>query len=298
MPIPVQGVGSLTVSDLLTDVSYKLFEPVVNTTVPAPGLAVGLQTVPVWDDSIYVGAQLVVGANTADVEVVVVVTVTTGTSFTAVFLNVHAAGESITGPTFPIQSVAGDPLFEQNEMLGYISEAMNDFLLRVPLVYAVTDSISMPPTTQFTGLPDDCMQPVRVAATFTAAGLYPLRETSQSNLDGYDYRWPRQTQGPPQAYYRDKIGLNQFGIWPVQHNTTPTEIVYAQRSAQLLGLGDGLLIPDPFTPIIKARVLSTAYGKDGEARSPGMSKFWGDRYETGVKIAGAILQVINDPNMQ
>ena len=72
MPIPVQGVGSLTVSDLLTDISYKLFEPVVNTAVPAPGLDVGVQTVPVWDASLYVGAQIVVGANTANVEVVTV----------------------------------------------------------------------------------------------------------------------------------------------------------------------------------------------------------------------------------
>ena len=142
------------------------------------------------------------------------------------------------------------------------------------------------------------MQPVRVAATFTAAGLYPLRETSQANLDGYDYRWQRQTGSAPQAYYRDKIGLNQFGIWPVQNNTVPTEIVYAQRSPQFLHLGDGFLIPDPFLPTIKARVLSTAYGKDGEQRAPAMAKWWGDRYETGVKIAGAILGIINDPNMQ
>ena len=298
MPIPVQGVGSLTVSDLLTDISYKLFEPVVNTAVPAPGLDVGVQTVPVWDASLYVGAQIVVGANTANVEVVTVSAVVVGTSFTATFENTHAAGDTITGPTFPVQSVTGDLLFTQLEMLGYISEAMNDFLLRVPLVYAVTDSISMPPTTQFTGLPDDCMQPVRVAASFTAAGLYPLRETSQANLDSYDYRWPRQTVGVPQVYYRDKIGLNQFGIWPVQNNTVPTEIIYAQRSAQLLGLGDGFLVPDVFTPVIKARVLEFAYSKDGEQRSPGMAKFWGDRYETGVRIAGAILQVIEDPNMQ
>ena len=298
MAAPIQGVGSLIVNDLLTDISLKLFQPFVNTTVPGGGIAAGLQTVPAWDNSMYVGAYVLVGVLGGDLEVVEITVVNVGTSFTATFLNAHVTGEPIVGATFPVQSVAGDQLFGQGEVLGYLSEAMNDFLLRVPLAYAVTDSISMPPTTQFTGLPADCMMPVRVAATFTAAGLYPLRETSQANLDGYDYRWQRQTGSVPQAYYRDKIGLNQVGMWPIQNNTTPLEILYAQRSAQFLHLGDGLSIPDPFLPIIKARVLSTAYGKDGEQRAPAMSKWWGDRYETGVKIAGAILEVINDPNMQ
>jgi hypothetical protein len=65
-----------------------------------------------------------------------------------------------------------------------------------------------------------------------------------------------------------------------------------------MGLADGFLLPDPFIPTIKARVLSTAYGKDSEQRSPAMSKFWGDRYETGVKVAEVILKIIDDANMQ
>lgn len=293
IPLPVQGVGSLIVGDILSDVSLKLIEPLVNTSVPAPGVSVGTATVLAWDNSLYVGAYVLVGVLGTNLEVIQVSAVVPGTSFTATFQLAHPAGDSIYGPTFPVQSVAGDPLWTQDEMLGYLSEAVNDFLIRVPLVYAVTTAISMPPTTQFTSLPADCMMPVRVAV----AG-YPLRETSQSNLDGYDYRWARQTGNPPQVYYRDKIGLNQFGIWPVQNNTVPTEIVYQQRSAQFLHMGDGFLIPDPFLPIIKARVLSTAYGKDSEQRSPAMAKFWGDRFENGVKIAKVILDIVNDPNMQ
>ena len=298
IPAPIPGVGSLIVNDLMTDVAYKLFQPCVLTTVPAPGLAAGAQTVLVWDNSLYVGAYVLVGALGGDLEVVEVTATNPGTSFTATFENAHAAGEPIVGATFPVQSVAGDPLFEQGVMLGYLSEAMNDFLERVPLVYAITDAISMPPTQQFTALPDDCMQPARVAANTTGAGFYPLRETSQSNLDSVNYRWQQQGNTEPYAFYRDKVGLNNVGLWPRASNTTPLEIIYAQRSAQFLHLGDGLCIPDPFTPIIKARVLSTAYGKDGEQRAPGMSKYWGDRYDTGVKIAGAILEVINDQNMQ
>ena len=293
IPAPTVGVGSLIVENLLEDVSYQLFEPVVNTTVPAPGFAAGAQTVLVWDASLYVGAYVIVGVIGGNAEVVLVTATNPGTSFTATFLNAHVAGEPIIGATFPTQSVAGDPFFTQAEMLGYVSEAVNDFLLRVPLVYAVTTSISMPPTSQFTTLPTDCMKPVRVA-TFG----YPLRETSQSNLDGNDFRWQQEGSTLPYTYYRDKIGLQNIGLWPVASNTVPLEIVYQQRSGQFLHLGDGFLLPDVFLVYIKARVLSTAYSKDGEQRSPALAKMWGDKYENGVRVAKVILDVINAQEMQ
>ena len=312
MPI-VPGVGSLIVNDILTDVSYQLFQPIVNTTitdftVPAgygdggfgdggygdgTGLVVTVGSV----NAMYVGAQVIVGLGLPDEEVVTILEVETG-DFVAAFVNAHSPGEIVVGATFPVQSIAGDPLFEQSEMIGYLSEAMNDFLLRVPLVYAVTDAITMPPTAQFTALPADCMQPVRVAANTTGVGLYPFRETSQANLDSMDFRWMNQGNSEPYLFYRDKVGLNNIGLWPRASNTTPLEIVYAQRSAQVLGLADGFVLPDPFLPTIKARVLSTAYGKDGESRSPAMAKWFGDKYENGVKVAGVILEVINDANMQ
>ena len=293
IPAPTADVGSLIVNDLLTDVSYQLFEPVVNAAVPSPGFAAGARTVLVWDASLYVGAYVIVGVIGGNAEVVLVTATNPGTSFTATFLNAHVAGDPIVGSTFPVQNTAGDPFFEQAEMLGYVSEALNDFLLRVPLVYAVTDSITMPPTMKFTALPADCMLPVRVAAFGVG-----LRETSQSNLDGTDFRWQQQTGNPPQVYYRDKIGLQQVGVWPVQNNQTNLEIVYQQRSPQFLHLGDGFLMPDPFIPTIKARVLSTAYSKDGEQKSPAMAKLFGDKYEAGVKVAKVILDVIEAQEMQ
>lgn len=293
MAVPVQGVGSLIAENILEDVSYTLFEPIVNTTVPAGGIAVGSQTVNVWDPSLYVNAEVVVGANTANIEVVTVTAVVPGTSFTATFAKTHAAGDSITGATFPVQSVAGDPFWIQSTMIQFLSNAVNDFLTAVPLCYTVTDAISMPPTAQFTALPADCMFPVRVAAFGVG-----LRETSQSNLDGYDYRWQQQTGNPPQVYYRDKIGLQNFGIWPVQSNTVPVEIVYANRGQQLMGLADGFPLPDIFTPYLKARVLEFCYSSDSEQRSPALAQWWASRYEVGIKISKVLLDVINDTNLQ
>jgi len=290
---PVAGVGNLIADNILTDCSYSLFEPVVNTSVPGGGIAAGLQTVNVWDASIYEGALLVVGANTANLEVVLVTAVNPGTSFTATFANTHAYQDSITGATFPVQNQAGDPIFEQSEMIQYLSNALNEFLLRVPLCYEVTDAISMPPTTQFTALPSDCMFPVRVAAFGTG-----LRETSQSNLEGYDYRYMQQTGNPPQAYYRDKIGLQNVGMWPPQNNTTPLEIVYANRGQETMGFADGFPIPDPFLVYVKARTLEFAYSKDGEQSSPALARFWNGRYEIGCKISKMFLEAAMDSNLQ
>ncbi len=292
-PAPVQGVGSLIVANALTDISFLLIEPVVNTAAPAGGISAGVQTVNAWDASMYVGAYILVGVLGGDLEVVEITATVPGTSFTATFVNAHAAAEPIYAPTFPVQNTAGDPFFNQGEMLGYISDAMNEFLLRVPLVYAVTNSISMPPTTQFTSLPADCMMPVRVAAFGIG-----LRETSQSNLDGVDSRWQMETGNPPLVYYRDKIGLNQVGVWPVQSNQTPLQVIYQQRSAQFLHMADGFNIPDVFIPTIKAKVLNYAYSKDGEMSSPGLAKWWDEQYEAGVRIASVLLSVIEDPNLQ
>jgi hypothetical protein len=292
--MPVQGVGALIANDILTDVAFWLIEPCVNTIIPAGGIGAGSQTVNVWDASLYVGAQVLVGVLGGNLEVVTLTATVPGVSFTATFTVPHIAGEAIIGATFPVQNTAGDPFFTQAEMLQYLSNAVNEFLLAVPLVYNVTDAISMPPTQQFTALPSDCMLPVRISAFGIG-----LRETSQSNLDGVDYRWMMETGNPPMVYYRDKIGVQNFGIWPVQANTTPVEIVYQQRGQETMGLGDGFLVSDPFLVYVKARVLEFAYSKDGEQSSPALARFWNGRYEVGCKISKIFLEaVIEDPNMQ
>lgn len=288
---PVAGVGKLIANDLLTDCSYSLFEPVVSTVVPAGGIAAGTRTVAAWDDSMYVGAQILVGVLGGDLEVVTITSIVSGTSFRATFANSHVAGETIQGATFPVRQTS-DPLFTQAEMIVYLSTAVNDFLTEVPLVYAINESITVSPTVQNTSLPSDCMTPVRIAT-----GGYPLRETSQSNLDSYDYRWALQTAVQPIAYFRDKVGLQTFGVFPRQNNTVVCEVVYQQRQEETMGLADGFLVPDPFLPIIKFRTLSFSYSKDGDARNPGLAKYWQTRYSFGVKVSKMILGIIESNEM-
>lgn len=289
MAAPVVGAGFLRVIDRLQDASLALFEPVVNQTFPTT-IAAGTRTIAVYDPSIYVGCSLVCGVTGANLEVIIV-TATTSSSFTAVFANAHQAGEQILGATFPVRYPT-DPLFTQAEMLSYISTACNDFLTDVPLVYNIAD-ITVSPTEQNTPLPADSLFPVRVAYE-----SYPLRETSQSNLDGMNYQWNSQGLSQPRVYFRDKIPIQNVGIWPRMGNTVDLEVVYAQRQAETLGWGDGFFVPDCLTQYILYRTLSFAYSKDGEARNPGLAKYYASRYQFGTKVCKMLLDIINDPQMQ
>lgn len=291
--MPIVGVGELIVNDLLTDCAFTLIEPCVNVTVPVGGIAIGGQTVTVWDPSMYVGAKILVGVLGGDLEVVTITATVIGTSFRAVFANTHVAGEPIVGATYPVQTIAEDFFWSQSQMLQYISDACNDYLTRVPLAYVVTNAVSLGPTQPTAALPDDCIVPARVSAFG-----HTLRESSQSWLDSVDPRWQQFAASTPISYYRDKIGLNRIGITPVSNNLLPIEITYSQRSAQTLALDDGFNFPDVFTPYIKARVLEFCYGGDSEQRSPAMAKFWNGRFETGVKLGMMILQVIEDTSQQ
>ena len=286
---PVIGAGKLTVVDRLMDASYALIQPVVMDQFPA-AVSVGSQTIAISDPSIYQGCYLVAGAHSANAEVVQVTAVGSGT-FTAVFAETHAAGDWLFGATFPVRYPT-DPLFTQAEMLTYISSASNDFLTDVPLAYNLAD-LTVGPSQQNTPLPADSLFPVRVAYE-----SYPLRETSQSNLDSMFYNWSQAAMDQPRVYFRDKIGIQNVGIWPRMGNTVDLEVVYAQRQAETMGWGDGFLVPDVFTVAILQRTLSFAYSKDGEARQPGLARYWASRYQMSVKIAKMILDILNDPQMQ
>lgn len=297
MAAPVVGAGYLRVIDRLQDASYALFEPVVNEQFPA-SITPGSQTIPISDPAVwvptvclYVGAQIVCGVTGANLEVVTVTAVNVGVSFSATFANAHQVGEAIAGATFPVRYPT-DPLFTQSEMIAYISSATSDFYTDVPLAYNIAE-LTVTPSAQNTPLPADSLFPVRIAYE-----SYPLRETSQSNLDAMFPPWSQQGMSQPRVYFRDKTPIQNVGIWPRAGNNVSLEVVYAQRQAQTMGWGDGFLVPDPFTVAILHRTLSFAYSKSGEGQNPGLAKYYANRYKTGVQIAKILLDVINDSAMQ
>lgn len=83
---------------------------------------------------LYPGAMVVVGYQGANAEVVTVIEVIDDSNFTGNLVNAHVAGENVFGATFPCQA-ATDPVFTQAEIIGYIAQAQNEFLAKVPLIF-------------------------------------------------------------------------------------------------------------------------------------------------------------------
>jgi hypothetical protein len=126
------------------EISLHVVEPILLTTLSAPILAPGSQTVLVGsildpqnsELAVYVGAQVVVDTGTSAEIVTITAFVVSPASITAVFAGAHASGVPVSGATFPTQH-ATDPIFTQDEMIGYVARAQNEFLEQVPVAFSL-----------------------------------------------------------------------------------------------------------------------------------------------------------------
>jgi hypothetical protein len=142
MAIP--GFGYRLVNDLLMEISKHVVEPILLTTLTAPVVTPGSQTVLVGsvldpnnsELAVYIGAQVVVDTG-ANAEIVTITAFTVSpASITAVFAGAHASGVPLTGATFPTQH-ATDEIYGQAEMIGYVARAQNEFLEQVPVAFSL-----------------------------------------------------------------------------------------------------------------------------------------------------------------
>jgi hypothetical protein len=260
------------------DISYVFVEGVVNTTfTQAVAASVAPQAVNVNStDGMYVGATLMVGRG-ATREAVAITAVGTGT-FTAIFAQSHVNGDPVLGGTFPTGETNNE-FFTQGEVLGYLATAQNDYLLKVPLVYAIT-------TQQFKSqqrvqpMPADAIQIQRVALNGR-----PLMESSETAWDVLTYKWNTTPANWPLFYFQDKAGFESYALGPsVPLNAFSVEVLYAQRDGIQLAVGDGFLLPDPFVPYVKYGAMAMMFNKDGEQRDPTRGKYCQNRFNMGVKI--------------
>jgi hypothetical protein len=224
----------------------------------------------------YPGAIVILGARTANQEVVTIIGVGVD-NFTAVLTRSHDVGETVTGATFPVGEMP-DPFYTQSEMLNYVSNAQNDYLVRVPLIYNVTTQNFV--SSQLTQtMPVDTIQIERIA--FAGAALY---EQGQTSLDLLDYNWGQRAAGNPTLWFEDRTGYMTYGLNQVPLNAFSVELLYAQRGADQLGLADSFLLPDAFLTYVKYGALAEVFSKDGEQRDPERAQYCQQRFETGVKI--------------
>lgn len=185
------GIGYRTAVDVLCEISLHLVEEIVNTTITSVGTPGGYGSggygqygygsgppavirVP-STVGMYVGAEVVVGYGLTDAEVATITQVGNG-FFATSLVNTHAAGETILGATFPTQQPT-DPFFTQEEMLGYLSRAQNEFLSDCPIAYQLSyQNLSYGQLLQST--PSNCIEINRIAATQYFCVITSITRTS------------------------------------------------------------------------------------------------------------------------
>lgn len=274
IPLPVLPL------DILSDVSLVLVEPLVETTLGTIITTPGVATVTPPDmDYIYVGATLVVGRGTPNVEAVAVTAITTN-SFTAAFAYAHAAGDPLNGATFPTG------LFSQAEMLEYLRGAESTFLVKVRPVFASATQALAVDTRSYPN-PNGTIRIERVSSNGNA-----WTDTSQLVLDLDNQDWQSdETSGDPTAFFQDLDGLDQWGIYPLmQVLGTTAELWYSvTETANPLTFLSQFVLPQIFTTYLKYGTLARAFNKDGEQRDEMRARYCSKRFEFGVMLARMFL---------
>lgn len=127
----------------MAEMSFALLDQLTVQVLHAavgPGVGLTISLPPIFlatnppTEYLYPGAQVVVGYQGANAEVVTVIQVINSSQFTGNLVNAHLAGETVFGATFSCQQPT-DPVFTQSEIIGYIAQAQNEFLAKVPLIF-------------------------------------------------------------------------------------------------------------------------------------------------------------------
>jgi hypothetical protein len=293
---------SLAFNDVLSDVSLVLIEPLVNTTLNAP-VNPGVRTItPPSMNYIYVGALLIAGGATPEV---ITVSSITATTFTTSFVNSHLGSDTLIGATFP-SGQTDAPLFTQSEMIAYLTDVQNDFLLKTRILYGIATQSTIVGK-RFYAQPATAIRLERIASLIDQStsgygtgpyGNFPyggggvsggqstdLYETSQSNLDLMNPLWS-QKQGSPQEWFRDQIDTAMFGVYPLPSAIYPLEQWYSLRGVTSGNtLNTLLLVPDIFGHYMKYGTLARCFSKDGEMRDPKRADYCKKRFDLGVILA-------------
>jgi hypothetical protein len=294
---------SLTFENILEDVALVLIEQNVQTVLGTT-ISAGVQTVtPGSMVGVYLGALLLVGSGAS--QEVVTVSAVTATTFTATFSFGHMSTDPLVGATFP-SGQTDAPLFTQLEMIAYLTDVQNDFLLKTRILYAIATQNTKAGQRVY-AQPATAIRLERIAiptgsisegygtgpygefpyggGTSTAGNMTDLYETSQSNLDLMDPLWS-QRQDIPQQFFRDQIDTAMFGLFPI-----PSAIFLLEQWYSVRGVTSGntlntlLLVPDIFGHYMKYGTLARCFSKDGEMRDPKRADYCKKRYDLGVLLA-------------
>ena len=171
----------------MAEMSFALLEPIVNQSLasnigPGPNLTITLKPSSPLPATqyLYPNALVVVGWHASDAEVVTVQSVSGNNTFVGTLVNAHVAGESVFSATFPTQQPT-DPVFTQAEIQGYIAQAQNEFLTKVPLIFELFPNLPVLIGQVYQTVPDTAIEMERVALqTIPNANFYNIASISRT----------------------------------------------------------------------------------------------------------------------
>lgn len=256
-------------SDILIRVSYILVEPVVSTTLTGAVVAPGVATVTVGSIAkMYVGAKLLVGSG-GTTEVVSLTSVSS-TSITANFAFAHPSGDPVVGATFP-SGQTDHPLFTQDEMLNYLAESQQEFLVATRCVYSTATDTLVAATRTYTK-PTTAVRIEHLTIDNSA-----LRYVSQEELDLANRLWPADT-GIPRSWFEDRLDPSLYGYSKTPQVGGAVALWFSARAGVTLALNTALTIPDVCSHALTYGVLARALSKAGEGADPTRAKYAEKRF--------------------
>lgn len=277
------GIGYAKAYRLLMQISLHLVSQVAYTTLSA-AVTPSLQLVTLAATAnLIAGNQVVIDPGLPTEEIVYLSTVT-ATQIQALFAQPHAAGAVLLGACFPEQANT-DPFYTQQEVMGYISRAQNEFLSRVPCYFALFYSqINFGQILQ--ALPCTPIELIRVAFSPTNVAIASLIRTANVVTV--------ITQSPHNLVANEKFSIinaplglanSSFnGAFKVSAIASPTQFTFAQHSIDdSSGAGGTVSLWTRLKEVTQEMLTLTTPGWQGQYRSfP--SAFYEDR--TGLYTYG------------
>lgn len=187
-------------------------------------------------------------------------------------------GPSLLCVPFSTPETPTKTLFTLPEMLDYVAEVQNDFLLKTRPIFN-TQAVAIPGNAKSVAQPADAIRVERVVLQNNA-----LIEVSQRDLDLENPGW-MSDRGIPRRFYQDELGDQQIGIARIPGVAYNSTMWYSQRGPASVALSDALMVPRIFSMYIKYGVLAKVWSKDGEQRDKARGDYAQKRYELGIKLA-------------
>ena len=278
----------VTVMDALLDVSYALCEPVVLTSAGAITAGPARAITPLSMDGIYAGARLLVGVYPN--REAITVSSASGATFTADFSRSHDAGDPIVGATFP-SGQPDKPLFTTDEVLGYIGDAQDDFMLLVRPMYG-TSLVASVENRRIYDSPSDCIRIERIAIDGTV-----LQFVSQRDLDMLEPTWASKV-GQPKRWFQDEVDNLKFGVYPLPDKQYYMELWFSQRVSNTVTLAGNLLIPPIFYHYVVEGTMAYIFNKDGEQRDQQRAAYFSKRADFGAMLGQVFMDAKRVPKAQ